>query len=83
MKKSVLLAVLIAAFALASWLTSPQKAEALGPSCDSYHGQPCGQPIEPPFTCYREDRSRGYCVCRDQNPGPVLNLAWDCSFSYP
>jgi hypothetical protein len=82
MKRSVWLAILIATFGLASWLTSPPRAEAWVP-CDSYHGQVCGPPISPPFYCRRQDGGLGYCVCRDYDPSPVLSLAWDCSYSYP
>jgi hypothetical protein len=80
MKRSVLLAVLIFAFGLASWLTSSQRAEAYQ-ACESYNAQGCGKPIPPPFACSWQDGSSGYCVCRDYDPGPALSLAWDCSYS--
>jgi hypothetical protein len=79
MKRGVLLAVLIAAFSLASWLTSPSKAEAYG-SCAAYQGQRCGPPLPPPISCSWESLSDGYCVCKDQDPGPALVLVWECGY---
>lgn len=80
MKRGVLLAVLIAAFSLVSWLTSPSKAEAYG-SCEAYQGQRCGPPIPPPISCTWQDSSGGYCYCHDTDPGPVLGpLVWECGY---
>lgn len=80
MKRGVLLAVLIAAFSLASWLLSSSKAAAYG-SCQQYQGQRCGPPIPPPIGCSWEGLGDGYCVCKDQDPGPLLGpLIWECGY---